>query len=142
MGVIEQIPEGSRWKWAEMAQRWGYPRPISLREVEVGHWFTNGAAIAWFISPEGAPIPEGFDPTEVMVVHAIGDPSARKLHPILTHRTAIAIEVIAELLGARKLYSIIPHKTPDVPVEAMRRMLRRYGWKEDQWGSYKLLGED
>ena len=140
MGCIVECDLGDRWRLARLVESWGYPRRVSHREVETGSWFCDGVSVAWFIAPlePGAAAPAGFDPEHTLAVHAIRDPSLRVR--ALTPRTAVALEIIAELLGARKLYSLIPRETPDMPVAAMRRYLRRYGWLEDEFGSYKLLG--
>jgi len=142
MGCVRQIEPGDRWQYALLAESWGYPRRVSHREVERGNWFVNGDAIVWFISPveDGAPVPEGFENDQVLAVHGIGDPVRRKAGAVLNSRSSVVLEVIAELLGARKLYSLIPKETPGMPVDAMRRYLRRFGWVEDEFGSYKLLG--
>ncbi len=141
--MIREIAPGDRWRAAMDVEAWGYPRRVSHREVETGRWFNDGHAIAWYVSivPPGQALPaalDGLDVNGVLAVHAIRIPGSSGA--ALTPRSAVALEVIAELLGARKLYSLIPRETPDMPVAAMRRLLRRFGWIEDQWGSYKLLG--
>lgn len=148
--LIHVIADEDRWRAATLVGSWGYPRPISPREVAHGRWFENGAAIAWFIAPLGpdtAPPagwnPEGLAYSEILAVHAIGKPELRHAgaSPMLSWRSQVALEVIGELLGARKLYSLIPHEVPGMRVAAMRRYLRRFGWQTDAFGSWKQLGE-
>ncbi len=140
MGCVTQIEAGQRWQYAKLVEGWGYPRRVSHREVETGHWFTDGVAVVWYTEPvePGMAAPDGVDVDGVLAVHGIRDPVVKR--QALTPRAAIVLEVIGELLGARKLYSLIPRETPNMPVQAMRRYLRRYGWVEDEFGSYKLLG--
>lgn len=135
--MIRQIPVGERWIAADRAQAWGYPRPIAPREVETGYWFEDGRAICWFVTP----LPDG--PENMLAVHAIGDPEARRRVPIGDPRTMVAVEVIAELLGAHRLYSLIPREMVGgpMPIRAMRRYLRARGWAEDDLGCYKQLAE-
>lgn len=127
-------------RWASVVMEWGYPRPVSQREVDYARWFTNGRAVVWFIEPlpDNVPAPYGFVPEGVLAVHGIADP--RQRGRALTRETARELERLGAALGATKLYSLIPRETPNMPVKAMRRYLRRYGWLEDEFGSYKLLG--
>ena len=115
---------------------WGYPREISKREVEEGIWFANGRAIAWFIAP--ADVDKAVLGKRVLCVHGCADPS--QTTRAFTAEAEAFICSVARKLGAWKLYSLIPHETPGMPVAAMRRYLRRYGWSEDRYGSFKLLG--
>ncbi len=143
--MIREVPIGARWQAAERVAAWGYPRPVSPREVELGTWFEDGGRICWFVTPvrtewdwrSDAPQPGHGG---VLAVHGIADPDLRRRERVLTSRRAVEMETIAQLLGARKLYSLIPRETPNMPVAAMRRYLRRFGWLEDEFGSYKLLG--
>ena len=138
MGLIRRIDGDAREHFAEIVAQWGYPRAVSEREISTGAWYTNGDAIVWYVwpLPAGVAPPPGFE--DVLAVHGIADPQRKA--QALTPRMAVALEVIGELLGAHKLYSLIPRETPNMPVKAMRRYLRRYGWVEDEFGSYKLLG--
>lgn len=128
--MIRQIPDGQRWRAAELASHWGYPRLITPREVETGNWFEDGRAVCWFV-----PVEPPSDGT-VLAVHAIGDPEQRRRGPIGDPRTMVAVEVIAELLGATKLYAFAVSKG----TSGIKRYLRRCGWIEDRWGVYKTLG--
>ena len=116
---------------------WGYPREISKREIEHGIWFANGRAIVWFIAlSELDSLPLGGG--TVFCVHGIADPG--QTGQALTAEAEAFLCSVARKLGASKLYSLIPHETPGMPVAAMRRYLRRYGWSEDRYGSFKLIG--
>ena len=145
--MIREVPIGARWQAAEIVAEWGYPRRVTPREVELGVWFRDEGRICWFVSPErtwwywtaGDPQPEHGG---VLAVHGIAAPDLRRRERVLTARVMAEMETIAQLLGARKLYSLIPRETPNMPVAAMRRYLRRFGWLEDEFGSYKLLGGD
>jgi len=129
MSLAVEIVGDHRIEYAAMAAAWGYPRAISGREITQARWFRNGAAIVWF---------DRLPDSDTWAVHGIRDPDGKG--QALTRETEAQLCEIARLLGARKLYSLIPRETPNMPVLAMRRYLRRYGWSEDEFGSYKLLG--
>jgi hypothetical protein len=133
---------------ASLVEQWGYPRKVSAREITDGTWVTDLRAIVWFITPgieqrdrivctdaEYAALCEMFE--GVLCVHGIADPGYAG--QAFTHAAERLLCDIARSLGAKKLYSLIPLETPQMPVRAMRRYLRRYGWVEDAFGSFKLL---
>ena len=135
-----EVPREMRAQFARQVEQWGYPRAVTQREVADGRWYTNGEAIVWYVSllPAGEEPPPGFDAAAVLAVHGIAKPGRGRA--AMTPATMLELERIARELGARTLYSLIPRETPNMPVMAMRRLLRRFGWTEDEFGSYKLLG--
>jgi hypothetical protein len=145
---VDMLTGDARREAAAKATKWGYPRPISEREINTGSWFTNGRAIIWYVEPIDPLSPVELLPwvverfEGVLCVHGIADPEqvASKNGAALTVHTEQLICKIGGWLGARKLYSLIPHETPRMPVRAMRRYLRRFGWSEDEFGSFKILG--
>jgi hypothetical protein len=53
-----------------------------------------------------------------------------------------AIEVIGELLGANRLWSVtgLPGEDSRIPRVLMRRFLRARGWQQAERGTFKDLG--
>ena len=124
---------------SEQAMAWGYPRQITPFEINDGTWFTSELGILWFT----APVPPGFAPVAdfdvagVLVIHGIGDPKRRV--QALSPETARLIERLGGELGAKKLYVSDGPGAPSC-MPGIKRYLRRYGWVEDRWGAYKVLG--
>ena len=133
---VRQISDPLKQTAAEIAEGWGYPRTISTEEIAASEWISWGepreiAALAWFF--------EGPEPGSVQV-HACARPDARCL--IGTPRNMVTLEIVAELHGAKRLYSVLPRGElgEGLPVEAMRRLLVSRGWSEDFYGAYRELG--
>lgn len=113
---------------AGRAEAWGYPRRITQQEVKTGIWFSYGdLAYIWYMK---GPIEDSLQ------VHCAANPE-RKVS-LGNERNMTALGVIAEVIGAVRLYSVIPPQVSGF--ESMRRYLRMHGWKEDQWGCYVDLG--
>ena len=112
---------------------WGYPRTILTQEVKVGVWFSYGdVALIWYLA---GPI-EGSKQ-----VHVCADPKRRMV--LGTPENMLKVGFIAKLMGAERLYSVIPKGYEvGLPARAMARYLRMRGWKQDEWGSYVDLGGD
>ena len=116
---------------ASRAEGWGYPRRILPEEHKRGIWFEYGdVGLAWFLN----------GPTNgTMAVHAASMPGHGGM--LGSERNMIAVGVIAEILKAHRLYSVIPRgHEAGLPAKAMARYLRIRGWKQDEWGSYLELG--
>lgn len=118
----------------QQVKMWGYPREISEPEWQSGHWFAAwGRGIAWFTrGPEA----------DSLAIHACADPESRR--SLGDDRAMSALEAVAELLGARRLYALKPMcaEQADLPAAAIARYLRIRGWQRDEYGSYLELGED
>ena len=121
----------------EVVREWGYPRELSAHEVEHGLWYTNGDGLAWLIPPlpEGTAIPESaasFGLERSLSLHARARPGAGR--PLLTQRSELAIQVLAEVQGAERLRVLLPGA-------ALARYLSWRGWQQDELGCYRELGE-
>ena len=114
---------------ADQVRAWGYPREVS--EAESSFWVTWGTdSVAWF-EPTNEPT--------VFSLHACTSPDAPNRDAMDTERTKIAIEVVAELLGAEALVSLLPKDMPGN--EGLRKLLlSRGGWVESEHGVTKPLG--
>lgn len=143
MRLLREVPNGARWQAAEDAAVWGYPRAITPREVEAGVWFADIGRICWFVDLDptrwawldGAELPRR---SSVLAVHGIAHPDIRQASRVMTPRTMIEIETLAQVLGARRLYSLIPRELEGspMPIRAMRRYLARLGWQTDEIGCF------
>ena len=131
---FREVPQADRCEVAKLALEWGYPREIHEFELQDGAWVKYGEKVLiWF-----TPGPE----EDTVCLHVIGDPVHSK--GLGSARNLMALETIAELLGANRLYALlsVEHTAQGVPVAAMRRYLRMRGWAENQWGAYRDLGEE
>ncbi|MEE8240089.1 MAG: hypothetical protein V3R16_02375 [Nitrospirales bacterium] len=132
MNYLHQITSSTdRAMAARQAENWGYPRRVLPEEHKRGIWFEYGhVALAWFLN---GPLERS------MQVHVA---AVNGRHMTLgSERNMIAMGVIAELLGATRLYSVIPPGyEAGLPAKAMARYLRIRGWEQDSWGSYIELG--
>ncbi len=137
--IFREVPVVERPECANIVKSWGYPREITDADVQ-GTWIKalepgNGKrlmGLAWFTP--------GPDPRSVSL-HATGLSS---LQPLGTEKNLHALEVIAGLMGADRLYACLmpEHAAQGVPAAAMHRYLRIRGWHEDEWGSYREIGAD
>lgn len=112
---------------------WGYPRPIPDEEAELAMWVRSGdSVLAWFIDGPGE---------EEVIVHCCARKDRRGT--LGTPREMLALEIIAELMGAKRIYSVtgLPGQDERIPRKAMRRYLRMRGWTQTEFGNYKDLGE-
>jgi len=111
---------------------WGYPRPVSELEGRVGKWVRYGERVVlWFVmGPE----------EQSLSLHVCAAPDARG--HLGTPREMAALEVMAELLGATRLWTLaeLPGETSELPTALTRRFLRARGWKNCDRGSYRDLG--
>ena len=128
-----------RERLAALVVKWGYPRKIEEVEIRDGYWVydARGDGIMWFtwVDEEEA--------KGILCVHGIGSPEARERGIVLTPWVVNAIEVIAGLMGATRVYSALPtvpelaDKSKVFPIKAMRRYLRSLGFaEEDEIGPY------
>jgi hypothetical protein len=132
---LDFFREETNW---EQAQRdviaWGYPRPVSDLEAQAASWVRYGEnVLVWFLQgPE----------TETLALHACAAPEARGR--LGTERHMTGIEVIAELLGAKRLWSVtgLPGEDPRIPRITMRRFLSARGWTNAAGGTFRDLGGD
>mgnify|MGYP005822772757 FL=1 len=126
---------------------WDYPRVIETEEVRYSSWYVLALessecrlgpvlGVAWFHR-----IPQAGD-AQWWAVHAIGDPAVRRGGTMGTPRIMHAVELIAEMEGARRLYGLVPLQArgSGLPVDLMRRYLTARGWSEDDLGAYITLG--
>lgn len=126
---------------AAWAGIWGYPRELSAEEVHTSQWYllsgsSDTIGVAWF---HRCPDP---CPGDWWAIHAIAEPAARRRGVIGTQEIMRKLEGIAETLGAVRLYSLVPKELrgSGLPVDTMRRYLRKRGWSEDPLGAYIDLG--
>lgn len=132
MNYLRQIKSSvDRSMAAECAEEWGYPRHILPQEHKSGIWFEYGeVAFIWYLD---GPYPESIQ------LHCASKPGRGFV--LGSERNMIAVGVIAELLGATRLYSVIPAGHEGcLPAKSMARYLRIRGWDHDHWGSYIELG--
>jgi len=129
--IREVLPE-DRYAAAAEAMAWGYPRPIEEDEAERSAWVRYGDdVLVWFESCE---LPK------TLALHGCATPSARGA--LGSPRAMIAVEVVAELLGAERLlaFAASPGGNSELPSRAMRRYLRMRGWQECEFGNFRDLG--
>ena len=129
--IREVLPEDRPAAAAE-AMAWGYPRPIEEDEAERSAWVRYGDdVLVWF---DTGPEPDA------LAVHGCAAEEARGA--LGSPRAMIAMEVVAELLGASRLYSVtgLVGQETRVPRKAMRRYLRMRGWQECEFGNFRDLG--
>lgn len=125
--------EKNRLEAAKEAMEWGYPRPIPDEEAEQAMWVRSGdSVLAWFIDGPRE---------EEVIVHCCARKDRRG--NLGTPREMLALEIIAELMGAKRIYSVtgLPGQDERIPRKAMRRYLRMRGWTQTEFGNYKDLGE-
>jgi hypothetical protein len=120
----------------EQAQRdvtaWGFPRPVSDLEAQVASWVRHGEKLlVWFV-----PGPD----EDSLSVHICAAPDARG--NVGTERQMIALEVVGEMLGAKRLWSLtgLPGEHPELPREYMREFLTARGWTNAERGTFRDLG--
>lgn len=130
--ILRQVSAAAREAAAEQAVAWGYPRPITAYE-KASRWFMAAEHLGglpdvlfWFTD----------GPTDrSLCLHAITQPK--------THLPQGSLDLaltVAGLLDADRVHVILS-ELPGVPVEALKRYLRIRGWKEDELGAYKDLGD-
>lgn len=116
---------------ADQVRAWGYPREVS--EAEYSQWVTWGTdSVSWF-EPTNEPT--------VFSLHACTKPGTDKRDADNIQRIEIAIEVVAELLGAEALVSLLPKDMPG-NVAIRKALVSRGGWVESEHGVTKPLGVD
>ena len=110
---------------------WGYPRPVSEEEAETATWVRYGEdVLAWFVPLPGAAV----------MLHVCASPEARG--HLGTPRQMTALEVIAELMGATRLW-VVTGRDGDFPWVRKRlltRFLTHRGWTASPVGAYRELG--
>jgi hypothetical protein len=129
---VREVMAEERCAAAAMAMAWGYPRPIEEDEAERSSWVRYGDdVLVWFESCE---LPK------TLKLHGCAAPSARGA--LGSPRAMIAAEVVAELLGAERLWAFaaVPGSSSPPPPRAMRRYLRMRGWQECEFGNFRDLG--
>jgi hypothetical protein len=132
MGV-DFFREELDWEQAQSdVNSWGYPRPVSDAEAEAATWVRYGESVlVWFLQgPE----------VDSLALHACAAPEARG--HLGTERQMTGIEVIGELLGATRLWSVtgLPGEHPRIPRVLMRRFLSARGWTNAGLGTFRDLG--
>jgi hypothetical protein len=138
--IIRQVTgDTDRVLCCQLAESWGYPRPITQVEKDEAAWFRDecGTGILWFMRIED---------TDYVQVHGIGNPEARKRGQVMTPWVVTAIRVIGGIMGAKRIYSPLPEipgfedATRAFPAKAIRRYLQHAGWDgEDELGPYISL---
>ena len=128
---VREVHPDDRLDAAEKAMSWGYPRPIYDQEADASSWVSYGDdTLVWY---EAGPEPHS------LAVHGCAAPEARGA--LGSPRAMVAMEVIAELLGASRLHVMeFPGLMPHMP-RAVQRYLRMRGWRKGGLGSYRDLGE-
>jgi hypothetical protein len=127
---VREVHPDDRLDAAAKAMGWGYPRPIYDQEADASSWVSYGGdTLVWY---EAGPEPDS------LAVHGCASPEARGT--LGSPRAMVAMEVIAELLGASRLH-VLTGSDPRTPSKAMRRYLRMRGWCESELGNYRDLGE-
>ena len=76
---------------------------------------------------------------EIMALHACTSPDAPKRDAVNIERVELAIEVVAELLGAKVLVCAFPEDTP-ANRSIRQTLVSRGGWVENPHGCVKQLG--
>jgi len=132
MGV-DFFREVTDWEQAQRdVNSWGYPRPVTAIEAEAATWVRYGEnVLVWFL--------QGPEP-DSLALHACAAPEARG--NLGTDRQMTGIEVIGELLGATRLWSVtgLPGENPRIPRVLMRRFLSARGWTNAECGTFRDLG--
>jgi hypothetical protein len=132
MGV-DFFREETDWEQAQSdVNNWGFPRPVGDIEAEAASWVRHGKnLLVWFV--------QGPEP-ESLSVHICAAPDARG--NVGTPRQMIALEVVGEMLGATRLWSMTgaPGEDPRLPREYMRNFLVARGWTNAERGTFIDLG--
>jgi hypothetical protein len=129
---MREVPMSERPHAAEQAMKWGYPREILPEEVRDGTWINyRDRGLVWFVT---GPVEDS------VAVHAIAKPACGI--PLGSPEAMHTLEVVAELLGAKRVYSMVPEWESNLGKTAklMRRYLRMRGWEQTDIGVYKELG--
>lgn len=101
---------------AEDVATWGFPRSIEADEVVHGTWFRMGKGVVfWFEAPH----PQA---TDAALLHLAVAPRYRSRWPV--NRWAVAVEIVAELMGASRLLAAFPEDCPE------RDYAIRLGWQK------------
>jgi hypothetical protein len=107
---------------------------VSDIEAQESSWVRHGDnLLVWFFQgPE----------VDSLAVHVCAAPEARALGNVGTERQMIALEVIGELLGAKRLWSVtgLPGEYPELPRDFMRDFLTTRGWTNSERGTFRDLG--
>lgn len=136
--IWRRVPDEDRPGCAEQVERWGYFRTVSQAEVYGCTWFAlcrkeadgedEGVALLWFTAA-----PE----SDALAAHICSDPIERG--NLSTPDQMHAVEVIAGLLGADRVYSVLVG-AKDLRVEVVKRWLRIRGWREHEYGMCREIG--
>lgn len=130
---LDFFREEMDWQRAQLdVATWGYVRPVTDLEAQAASWVRYGEnVLVWFL--------QGPEP-ESLALHACAAPEARGR--LGTDRQMTGIEIIAELLGATRLWSVtgLPGEDLRIPRITMRRFLSARGWKNVPRGTYRDLG--
>lgn len=120
--TIREVPAGEREALARAVERWGYPRRITAGEILHGTWIRGRAGVIWFTP--------GVELGDWML-HGCARPGC-----VPPRELASVIRLVAGLLGARRVYCLVPpellKKRP-----ALRRYVRCIGFRAtDALGPY------
>lgn len=125
--IVHLNEDAAKFKALNKIVKWGYPREITYSEWSGGIWIEfHDRAIIWFEKLTD----------DAMSVHACANPYHKG--EVGTPENIYVLEVVAQLLGAKKLYAYTPTQNPQN--RAMRRYMRIRGWREDELGTYKEFG--
>ena len=142
-----------RYQIRGLLKEWKYPREIATDELDHGLWYClvdlfdgeprpsvrqlGGVTVAllWFVD---VPAEYAFC---AVAAHVCASPDLRG--HLFTRRNFDRLELQAEVIGAHRVYSLLPEggEEQGIPVKAMRRLLRIWGWESDWIGMYHDLGE-
>lgn len=125
MRELDDIPE--RLVAAQDVMIWGFPRPVTEGEIELGFWFRMGKTVVWWYE---APNPSR---PLAALIHLAVAPRVRSRWPV--RRWLVAAEVVAEMMGAEELVFAPEHKTSEIVRYAVK-----LGWKPEGPRFAKPLG--
>lgn len=134
--MTELTSRRTRQAAAALAVQWGYP-PHCITELEIrcGHWWSTDYGIGWLMWGAG----EGN-----VYAHGVSVPGTA--HAV-SERFRLDLTEAARRMGAKRVYHPLASRTllRDALVKmlaepdrspAIRRVLTRAGWKEDEVGPY------
>ena len=123
--IRELIEPAEVLEASEDVAAWGFARPVESDEIAYGTWFRMGKTVVFWFE---APYPQA---PGAAFLHVCAAPRVRSRWPV--RRWALAVEVIAELMGADYLIS--------APCDsATRDYALRLGWQEDGPRLVRMLG--
>lgn len=126
--MIFQIVGEDLQRARKQVVEWGYPREPSDNEL-LGFWMQyHSYCIVWFNA-----LPETDD--SWWSFHVSADPNRGDVE-IGSEKNRFLLGVIAQLLGAARLYSVAPGLDPRINRERLIKYHEPHGWKVDELGVY------